>query len=106
MCDDCGRVCCVCTREPSPPDMSWIVDDDFTVLRVHEFDTKHAAVQTKYGKMPGMPIIKRMNKKTFKTRLLAEKHARDLAEALVETCRAELAAAKKLCKVTRPWEKK
>lgn len=107
-CDTCGKLRCVCPPKKEKPNTNWIVKGDFSVQRICDFDAdpENNTIRMKYGSIPWNPIMNRMGAKEFKKREDAELHARELCEAAVEAARLELAAIKKVCKVTRPWEKK
>ena len=105
-CDTCGQVTCICAKEDEKPNTNWIVDDDFSVIQVCDFDRKYATIKTKHGSMPGHPLIRRANKKQYKTRKAVEKAARKQCEQAVDIVRQNLLELKHLLKVERPWEKK
>jgi len=107
-CDDCGKVRCICEPSPSPPNLNYIVTDDFQVVTVDEFDTDPAnyTKRVRYGNFLNNPYVYRMDKKEFKKREDAERHAMELCEMAVERARLHLAELKNVLKVKRPWEKK
>lgn len=105
-CDDCGNLRCTCVRPDAKPETGWLIDNDFAVITVQEFDTKYSVHKTTYGPIPGHPRIARMHKTIYKTRANAEKGARKACEQAVEKTRADLLALKNILKVKRPWEKK
>jgi hypothetical protein len=76
----------------------FVVDTDFTVQTAQEFLDKNNGSEGAHMRLMFMT--------RFEHRLQAELYARDDCERAVETARARLLALKKLCKVTRPWEKK
>jgi hypothetical protein len=106
MCNECGRVNCICPCKPEKPNKNWVVDSDYTVIQVHNFHKKYATIQTKYGPIPGMTVIMLMGKEQFNTRREAEEQARLMCEKAVELLRTELLALKKILNVDRPWEQK
>jgi hypothetical protein len=94
-------------HDPEPkPETGWLVDNDFTVVTVEEFDKKHSAFMSPYGPIPLNPRMARMSKTIYKTRVNAEKGARKACEQAVEKARADLLTLKNILKVVRPWEKK
>jgi hypothetical protein len=46
-----------------------------TVKTVNEFDKQYSVVKTKYGDMPGSPLIKRLYFEEFENQIDAENHA-------------------------------
>ena len=111
MCDDCGKLSCVCPPKKEKPNRNFIVTDDFRVVKVTEFDADPAnnSRKIKLGtlttSMPVNPLLSRMHKKEFKRRHDAEVHARELCESAVEEARQHLLSLKNILKVQRPWEK-
>jgi hypothetical protein len=98
MCQDCGRTICRCQHTPSLPNLNWMVDvyNDMAIKTVDQFDKDHASVKTKYGLMPGMPLIKRMNCKEFKKKSDAESHAVELLEGQLANAKAEVEKIEKM----------
>jgi hypothetical protein len=92
-CPKCLKVRCTCPPKPDPSLQMWIVDDDLTPIQIQDFDKKHAYVKTKWGNIPGHPMLYRLNKKKFETKKEAQEHAKvvraemiaDFEAALVET---------------------
>lgn len=80
-CEKCGNIRCWCPMERQEPNLNWMVDSsDMTILTVDDFDKKYNSYDTKYGKMPGMPLLRRMGCDYFKHRSDAEKHLIKLLE--------------------------
>ena len=104
-CDKCGKLRCIC-----PPSVrnetGWIVNTNFSVSTLEDFDREHSSIKTKWGRMPINPLLYRAGEKIYKTRLGAEKGARRRCEETIEQTRRDLTALKHCLKVTRPWEKK
>ena len=98
MCDRCGFTRCQCALLPPPPNTNWIVDNDYSVIQVCDFDVKYARVQTKYGPIDGMPMARRMGRTEFETKQGAEAHAKDLAVKALRDMEAEVKALKKRIK--------
>jgi len=88
------------------PNKDWLVDHDFTIIMVDDFDKKYGTVQTRFGVVSGHPALKRHGWTHYKTREEAEVAARIKCEAAVEEARNHLTTIKKTLKVDRPWEKK
>lgn len=108
MCDDCGNLRCTCPPKKEKPNKSWIVNHDFTIQRVQDFDADPAnnVSNTKYGPIPQNPVLLRFGRQQFKNREDAEAHAREMCEQAVEATRDRLTRLKKILKVERPWERK
>lgn len=108
MCNTCGNVRCTCPPETKKPNGKFIVTDDYRVVTVDEFDADpdNNIRRMRYGTTPVNPLLSRMGKKEFKLRRDAEVHAREMCEAAVERCHANLLEIKNILKVKRPWEKK
>lgn len=76
----------------------FIVDTDFGVQTAQEFLAKNDHSE---GARMRLIFLNR-----FEHRKQAELYARESCERAVETARIRLSILKKICKVTRPWEKK
>jgi hypothetical protein len=88
------------------PETGWLINNNFTVTTVEEYDKTHSVFKAAYGPIPVNPRISRMNKTIYKTRANAEKGARKACEQAVEQARADLLELKNILKVVRPWETK
>lgn len=69
-CDRCEKHPCTCPRTPEP--VRWLIDSDDEILTTVDYDKKHATVQTKYGPIPGLPLMQRMNMKLYDKKEEAE----------------------------------
>ena len=69
-CNTCGNHPCTCPRQPEP--VRWLIDTDDTVMTTEEHDKKYASVQTKYGPIPGSPMLRRMSMTLYPTKAAAE----------------------------------
>jgi hypothetical protein len=52
--------------------VQWLVDDDDVVMTTAAFDLKYASIKTKYGPIPGSPMLKRMGMKLYPSKAAAE----------------------------------
>lgn len=110
-CPNCGGIgggqySCSCQPEPTPANGNFIVTNDFRVLTVDEFDEEITQTETDFGGLPLNPLMYRFGKTQYKTRLAAEKEARELCEKAVERLREDLYKMKRVLVTERPWEKK
>lgn len=104
MCDQCGKVHCeCCPTGDNSVNTNWIVDDDFTLIRVVDFDTKYQTVPGRFGPLDGMPVMRRLNKPEFPNRWDAEIHARQLCEQAVAEAKLQLARLENLLFNDQPW---
>jgi hypothetical protein len=69
-CNTCSNHPCTCTPKPEP--VQWLVDDDDTVMTTAAFDLKYASIKTKYGPIPGSPMLRRMGMTLYPTKAAAE----------------------------------
>lgn len=104
-CQKCGNLRCTCPAKPHKPEKGWIVDDDFMVLSLADFDAKKLKSQSKRFQ-PLSPLFYRLGHTIYKSRRAAEKGAMKECERRVEETRAQLLHLKNVLKVQRPWEKK
>ena len=87
-CQRCGRIDCTCPPRPDPDKFKWIndLDEDFTPIRVCDFDAKHK-----------MGILYRLHKPKFDTEQEAWAHSKTMLkdhivhlEALVDSTKAKI----------------
>ena len=97
-CDDCGKLRCICIREPAPERLDAFVVEGFEVITVREYKERHRA-----NVMLNMELA---FLKKYDNRLHAEKAARKACEEAVEATRFRLTTLKHTLKVERPWEEK
>jgi hypothetical protein len=94
MCHTCGQCRCTC---PPPPDRTlsqWVVDHDYSVLPVPEFDKKYDHYLVGGMRMPdsGRGRTFRLGREHFDTPDLAQQHALDLLAKAIATSEAKTAS--------------
>lgn len=103
MCEKCGNVRCTCPPKPSKQEKGWIVDDNFTVITVKEFDEKHRYQKLKYGYIEINPLLSRMDRKIHTTRKAAEQAAAVQCEACITRLQEQLDDLRARA-LTEPWK--
>ena len=94
MCDTCGKIQCTCPQKPDMTHLKWIVDEDLMVIQIQDFDKKHAVIQTKYGPIPGTPILLRYKRKSFDEKKDAKAYSETLKRELRDKLKADIKFAK------------
>lgn len=100
MCNTCGECRCTCPPPPDKTQSQWVVDSDYEVLPVPEFDKKysHYLVGGVTVPSPGLAAALRAGRAHFDTKEQAQAHALKLldngiaaSEAHTESLRARRA---------------
>lgn len=98
MCDDCGKVRCVCPPKEEKPDLRWMVTSQFKVVRVCDHIEAHTKKNYHYG------LMERLNATHYKKRKDAEAAALALIMQKIDTAHLSLKLLNQVLE-DKPWLK-